>query len=719
MHPAKLKQLEERLYSQMPLIGGCLRQRTAQALARDGSPDAVRALAKTIARSDDRQVLAIALDALRQIRKQQCMEQVCAVWAVTRHKDLANLLIKKGWVASAPVDVRVLSALKAGHLDVVTQGGAEIVEPLLKAFSDADSEIASRASQCAIVLSNPDAIDYLCERWSKTRNRLLEQLILQGKYVAGKPIEVRVLSALKVERLEVITKGGKEVVEPLIKALTDNEREIARLADRCITALKNPDAVDYLCERWLQTRNQHLEQAIVQQRYVARKPIEVRVLSALKVGQRSLVVEGGAEIVEPLLTAFSDEDRGIVSCAKHCASDLKKLEAQESLCRLVIEQDHQIARQIAINAQYTPRDSNQRALFYFLTEQWDKYESLDFEHTLLQAAYQVGDEQLRQRIAQKVRQAGRAEWVKVLVGGHQRKRLGEMTDAEWETALRVLNSGRKWEEMWQLAQAAPPIWSMRLLRQLKDAGWVPKTEFADLVQMGQKCVADVPLNSSWYCQAILHGHSDLIPCLGISPDGKLLASGGSYDNTVRLWSLPDGKPLQTLSGHSNSVFCLGISPDGKLLVSGSHDNTVRLWSLPDGKLLQTLSEHSNWVFRLAISPDSKLLVSGSYDNTVRLWSLPDGKLLQTLSGVFCLAISPDGNLLASGSNDNTVRLWSLPDGKLLQTLSGHTKAIRCLAISPDGKLLANGNSDNTVRLWSLPDGKLLQTLSGIAIMSFV
>lgn len=114
----------------------------------------------------------------------------------------------------------------------------------------------------------------------------------------------------------------------------------------------------------------------------------------------------------------------------------------------------------------------------------------------------------------------------------------------------------------------------------KDVGWVPKTEFAELVQMGQKCVADVPLNNSWRCQATLDGH-----------------------------------------GLSNSVSCLGISPDGKLLDSGSDDNTLRLWSLPDGKLLQTLSGHSSWVRHLAISPNGKLLASCSYDATVvRLWT---------------------------------------------------------------------------------------------------
>lgn len=152
-----------------------------------------------------------------------------------------------------------------------------------------------------------------------------------------------------------------------------------------------------------------------------------------------------------------------------------------------------------------------------------------------------------------------------------------MTYGEWETALEILTSGRKWEEMWQLAQLAPPIWSVRLLRQLKDAGWVPKTEFTELVQMGQKCVADVSLNSSWRCQATLHGYSNSVHRLAISPNGKLLASA-SDDKTVRLWSLPDGKLLQTLTEHRDRVERLAISPDSKLLASSSLDGTVRLWT---------------------------------------------------------------------------------------------------------------------------------------------
>jgi WD40 repeat protein len=213
----------------------------------------------------------------------------------------------------------------------------------------------------------------------------------------------------------------------------------------------------------------------------------------------------------------------------------------------------------------------------------------------------------------------------------------------------------------------------------------------------------------------LRGHTHIVTCLAISPDGKMLASGGG-DNTVRLWSMPGGMALQSLKGHTDEVYCLAISPDGQLLVSGSGDNTLRLWNLPDGATLKTLKDYTDDVRCLAISPNGQVLVSGSGDNMVRLWSLPDGEMLHTLEGhsdsISCLAISPDGRVLASGSDDHTIRLWSLPEGIFLHSLEGHIAGVRCLAISPDGRVLASGSDDHTIRLWSLPDGVALKALRG-------
>ncbi|MBE9168580.1 hypothetical protein IQ238_14030 [Pleurocapsales cyanobacterium LEGE 06147] len=230
-----------------------------------------------------------------------------------------------------------------------------------------------------------------------------------------------------------------------------------------------------------------------------------------------------------------------------------------------------------------------KSIFYFLTEQWDEYENLDFEHTFLQTAFEHGSEQLRQRIREQIRKAGRAELLKVLAGGNHKKRLGAMTDAEWETTLAVLNSTQQWEEMWRLAQKAPAIWSKQLLQQLKQAAWLPKEEqervgFERLKQLAQKCLEKIPpIGGLTSCQATLTGHTDLVGGVIFSPDGRLLASC-SADTTIRLWQMPDGKPLATLTGHTDSVGGVTFSPDGRLLASSSEDTTIRLWMLRLWKL---------------------------------------------------------------------------------------------------------------------------------------
>ncbi len=222
----------------------------------------------------------------------------------------------------------------------------------------------------------------------------------------------------------------------------------------------------------------------------------------------------------------------------------------EYICRLVIEQGHQVAQQIAIKAQYAPREPNKRALFYFLTEQWDKYESLDYEHTLLQKVYELGDEKLRKQIADKARQAGRIAWVQIVAGGRKGQRLGEMTDAEWETTLNVLNSGEQWEEMWRLAQNAPAIWSKQLLQKLKQVAWIPKVEeerkgFERLRQLADKCLEKtMPMGKLTFCQATLTGHTKEVWGISFSSDGQLLASC-SWDETM-LWSQLSHLPIEQI-----------------------------------------------------------------------------------------------------------------------------------------------------------------------------
>jgi WD40 repeat protein len=394
--------------------------------------------------------------------------------------------------------------------------------------------------------------------------------------------------------------------------------------------------------------------------------------------------------------------------------------AQQALCRLVMHHDLPAAREQVLAVGYEPYEDLQRAVFYFLTGQWDKYEGLDFDHALLRAAYENADERLRKRIAAKARAAGRLEWVEVAAGGRRGRRLASMSEVEWRAALSVLRDHERWQDMWRLAQEAPPRRSVALLRQLQKEGWQPapadRGDFDELVKLAERW-DDRSLGFQMHCRTVLKGHRDEVRCLAFSPNGRLLATG-SGDRSVRLWDVRHGKALQEWQGHKGAVNCLVFSPNGRLVASGGRDGTACLWQVPDGQASKRLEGHSQMVTCLAITPDDQILATGSADSSVQLWSLPDGESLRLLPGhdaaVLALAISPDGTILATAGGDSTARLWELPGGRALKTLVGHRDqeldGVLCLAFNPAGDLLATGGSDGLIKLWSLPSGQCLATL---------
>ncbi len=198
---------------------------------------------------------------------------------------------------------------------------------------------------------------------------------------------------------------------------------------------------------------------------------------------------------------------------------------------------------------------------------------------------------------------------------------------------------------------------------------------------------------------------------------------------MRLWSLPDGKHLRTLTGHRNeeldSVLCLAIDPAGRWLASGATDETIRVYNLPTGGHLCTLADHRGPVTCLLFSPDGETLISGSSDQTLRFWSIPDGDMEEAVDvhagEVAEVAASVDGALLLTRSSpglahDHLLRMWDAT-GRLRRCLSGHDGAVNDMVLSADGSLLASGSSDRTVRLWSAELPRLIDLPPGRATLA--
>ncbi len=193
---------------------------------------------------------------------------------------------------------------------------------------------------------------------------------------------------------------------------------------------------------------------------------------------------------------------------------------------------------------------------------------------------------------------------------------------------------------------------------------------------------------------------------------------------LRLWSLPDGNLLHTLTGHTAGITAFGSSHDGSVLVSGSRDHSVRLWDTTSGQLLRVFEGSQAGITAIALSPDSSTVMVGGSDGSLSRWNLQTGEHLQTLAlpaGSVSALIYAAVDQVISASNDLStqayqIQVWDLNKGEIRRTFTGHTDAIATLKMVGDRTLLSCGE-DRTL-LWDLSREELVQafpkTIASIA-----
>lgn len=155
--------------------------------------------------------------------------------------------------------------------------------------------------------------------------------------------------------------------------------------------------------------------------------------------------------------------------------------------------------------------------------------------------------------------------------------------------------------------------------------------------------------------------------LAYAPNKQTIVSAHN-NHCIRIWDISSKTEIYTLLGHKEKINTVVYSSDSKLVASGSFDNTIHIWNLKEGKLKDVFIQQKNSINALAFSPtENELLASGSADGNVHFWDVNTGQQRSIFATGFtqsirALAFTIDDDILVSAAENGSIQMWDVKKG---------------------------------------------------------
>ena len=170
------------------------------------------------------------------------------------------------------------------------------------------------------------------------------------------------------------------------------------------------------------------------------------------------------------------------------------------------------------------------------------------------------------------------------------------------------------------------------------------------------------------------------------------------------------------SGHAAN-FVGGISPDGKILATGGGDRKVLVWDLKTSRHFSPSFEHQSCVMDLKWDTDNEHFYTGDYTGGFFKWNgkthQVEKRILEKDTGFWRIQFIPEHNTIAVLCGDSSVRLYdrSLNRKKYFK-IKGTYGLSLAYCKSGESEILIVGCRDSTQRIY---DAKTLKELNVTAV----
>ena len=211
------------------------------------------------------------------------------------------------------------------------------------------------------------------------------------------------------------------------------------------------------------------------------------------------------------------------------------------------------------------------------------------------------------------------------------------------------------------------------------------------------------------------GHSSCITSIAYVSTSNTILSG-SFDRTIKEWSVITGQCIQTFYGHELIVNSIAVAPDERTFISGSRDSTIKEWDRITGKCVRTYAEHKGDILSVAYAPDGKSFISGAEDESIKEWDIVTGNCIRTYkghrNGVYTVVYSPDAKTILSGGVDGQVKEWDRNTGECIRSYGIWHGTVNRIVFSNDFSTLLLGCEDGTIVELNRVTGHFVNTYKG-------